>query len=309
MSVELWASILAGAIVLATPLVIAGLGEAFVERAGRINLGVEGMMIMGAFVGVYVASFAGTIAGLTAAVLTGLALAVLMNFVVYRIGANEIVVGLAITMLGLGLSTYLYQLWVPPGQTNVSVPTVGRIDLGPLTDIPLIGPALFGQSPLVYGTVLLLVVVWAVARFTRFGLQVRAVGADSPSAALRGVRPRAIGARTLLIGGALAGLAGAVITLGSIGAFSPHVTAGRGYIVLAIVIMGRMTPVGVALGALLFGFLQSFSLLSQSTAIDLPSELYQTLPYLVTLVVLVLTSRAQLRRAFGSLQGRAAAHA
>jgi ABC-type uncharacterized transport system permease subunit len=296
MTVELWASILAGALALATPLAIAGIGEGFVERAGRLNLGIEGMMILGAFSGVFAASMLGPYAGLLAAAVTGLLLALLMNVLVYSLRANEVVVGLAITMLGLGLSTYLYQVWIPAGQTNVSVPTIARLDLGALTDIPLVGPMLFGQSPLVYGTVVLLLAAWAVMRFTRFGLQVRAVGADPASAALRGVRPRAVGARALLIGGALAGLAGAVISLGAIGSFTPGMTAGRGYIVLAIVIMGRMTPVGIALGAVLFGFLQSFSLLSQSTSIQLPSEVYQTLPYVVTLVVLVLTSRAQLRR-------------
>lgn len=296
MSLELWASILAGAIVLATPLAIAGIGEGFVERAGRLNLGIEGMMILGALIGVFVAHAAGLAAGVLAAGLTGLALAALMNLAVYRIGANEIVVGLAVTMLGLGLSTFLFQLWVPPGQINISVPTAPKVDLGPLTDLPLVGPALFGQSVLVYATVVLLIAAWAISRFTRFGLQVRAVGSDPSSAALRGVRPRRVGSHTLLIGGALAGVAGSAITLGSIGSFTPDVTAGRGFIVLAIVIMGRMTPLGIAVGALLFGFLQSFSLLSQSTALTLPSELYQTLPYLVTLVVLVLTSRAALRR-------------
>lgn len=295
MSVELWASILAGALALAAPLAIAGLGEGFVERAGRLNLGIEGMMILGAFAGVFAASHLGALAGMLAATLTGLLLAALMNVLVYTLRANEIVVGLAITMLGLGLSTYLYQLWVPAGQTNISVPTIARLDLGPLTDIPIVGPVLFGQSPIVYATALLLVAAWAVMRFTRFGLQVRAVGSDPVSAALRGVRPRRVGARALLIGGALAGLAGSTVALGAIGAFTPNMTAGRGYIVLAIVIMGRMTPVGIALGAVLFGFLQSFSLLSQSTSLDLPSELYSTLPYLVTLVVLVATSRAQLR--------------
>ncbi|WP_159502517.1 ABC transporter permease [Microbacterium sp. 18062] len=302
MTVELWASILAGALALAAPLVIAGIGEGFVERAGRLNLGIEGMMILGAFTGVFAGSFLGAYAGLLAAAATGLLLALLMNVLVYTLKANEIVVGLAITMLGLGLSTYLYQLWVPAGTTNVSVPTIARLDLGPLTDIPLIGPMLFGQSPLVYGAVVLIVGAWAVMRFTRFGLQVRAVGADAPSSALRGVRPRAVGARALLIGGALAGLAGAVISLGAIGSFTPNMTAGRGYIVLAIVIMGRMTPVGIALGAVLFGFLQSFSLLSQSTSIQLPSEVYQTLPYVVTLIVLVLTSRAALRRTTSRLR-------
>ncbi len=296
MTVELWASILAGALALAAPLVIAGVGEGFVERAGRLNLGIEGMMILGALTAVFVASAAGPVVGLAAAAVVGLLLAVLMNALVYTLKANEIVVGLAITMLGLGLSTFLYQLWIPAGTTNVSVPTISKVDLGPLTDIPLVGPMLFGQSPIVYGSVVLLVAAWAVMRFTRFGLQVRATGADPVSAALRGVRPRRVGERALLIGGALAGIAGGTVALAVIGSFTPGMTAGRGYIVLAIVIMGRMHPVGIALGGLLFGFLQSFSLLSQSTSIQLPSELFTTLPYLVTLIVLVLTSRAELRR-------------
>jgi len=299
MTLELWVSILAGAVALATPLVIAGIGEGFVERAGRINLGIEGMMILGALAGVFAASLAGPVVGLAAGAAVGILLAFLMNVVVHRLHANEIVVGVAITMLGLGLSTYLFQLWVPSGRTNVSVETVPPTPLGPLADIPVLGPVLFAQSLLVYAAVLLLVAAWAVMRWTRFGLRVRAVGADPVSAALRGVRTRAVGARALLIGGALAGVAGAAITVGSIGSFTPGVTAGRGYVVLAVVIMGRMSPIGIALGALLFAFLQSFSLLSQSVALPLPSELYQALPYVVTLVVLVLTSRAAMRRAAG----------
>lgn len=296
MSVELWVSILAGAVALSAPLILAGIGEGFVERAGRINLGIEGMMIMGAFVGVFVASVAGAFAGLAAGAATGILLALLMNTAVYRLHANEIVVGLAITMVGLGLSTYLFQLWVPSGRTNVSVSTIPKLELGPLADIPIVGPVLFSQSPVVYATAILLAAAWATMRFTRFGLQVRAVGSDPASAQLRGVRTRRVGARTLLLGGALAGVAGAVITVGTIGSFTPGITAGRGYIVLAVVIMGRMSPVGIALGALLFAFLQSFSLLAQSTGLQVPSEVYQTLPYIVTLIVLVFTSRAQLRR-------------
>ncbi|MCX6502852.1 MAG: ABC transporter permease [Microbacterium sp.] len=296
MTLALWASILAGALALAAPLIIAGVGEGFVERAGRLNLGIEGMMILGALTGVFVAHVAGPVAGLVAAGVVGLLLAALMNVLVYALKANEIVVGLAITMLGLGLSTFLSQVWIPAGTTNVSVDTISSLDLGALTDIPLVGPMLFGQSPVVYGTIVLLAVAWAVMRFTRFGLQVRATGADAASAALRGVRPRRVGENALLIGGALAGIAGGTIALAVIGSFTPGMTAGRGYIVLAIVIMGRMTPLGIALGGLLFGFLQNFSLLSQSTSIELPSEVFTTLPYLVTLIVLVVTSRAELRR-------------
>jgi general nucleoside transport system permease protein len=296
-TLDLWVSILAGAVALAVPLVIAGVGEGFVERAGRINLGIEGMMILGALAGVWAASIAGAWVGLLAGAVVGVLLAVVMNAVIHRLHANEIVVGLAITMLGVGLSTYLFQLWIPSGTTNVSVPVIGTLPLGPLADIPVVGPILFAQSPLAYAAVVLLIAAWAVMRWTRFGLRVRAVGADPASSALRGVRTRAVGAQTLLIGGALAGIAGAAITVGSIGSFTPGITAGRGYVVLAVVIMGRMSPVGIALGALLFAFLQSFSLLSQSSALQLPSEVWQALPYVVTLVVLVVTSRAQLRRA------------
>ncbi|SDZ54411.1 ABC transporter permease [Herbiconiux ginsengi] len=298
MSVELWVAIIAGTLVLATPLVFAGIGEGFVERAGRINLGIEGMMIMGAFVGVWAGSLGGPLIGLVAGTAVGLLMAAGMNLVVYRLHANEIVVGLGVTMLGLGLSTYFYQLWIPSGETNVTVQTVPRSGFGPLADIPIVGPILFGQSPLVYLAGVLLVAAWAVSRFTRFGLAVQAVGTDPASAALRGVRVQKTGASALLIGGALAGLGGAVITVGTIGSFTPDITAGRGYIVLAIVIMGRSRPVGIALGALLFAFLQSFALLSQSTALTLPSEVYQSIPYLVTLAVLVITSRSQLRRLY-----------
>ncbi|MDF2989930.1 MAG: hypothetical protein K0S37_444 [Microbacterium sp.] len=296
MTIDLWVSILVGALALAAPLVIAGIGEGFVERAGRLNLGIEGMMILGALAGVFVAAAAGPWVGLLAGAVVGVVIAAGMNALVYVLRANEIVVGVAVTMLGLGLSTYLFQLWIPAGTTNVSVDTLGRVDLGPLSETPVIGPVLFAQSPVVYAAAVVLVLAWALARFTRFGIQVRAVGSDPVSAALRGVRPRAVGERALLLGGTLAGVAGAAIALGSIGAFTPGMTAGRGYIVLAIVIMGRMAPVGIALGALLFGFLQSFSLLAQSVATQLPSEVYATLPYLVTLVVLVLTSRGELRR-------------
>lgn len=296
MSAALWLAVAAGALALAAPLVLAGLGEGFVERAGRLNLGIEGMMILGALSGVYVAHMAGPVAGLVAGLATGLVLALVMDVIVEYLHANEIVTGLAITMLGLGLSTYLYQLWIPAGTTNVSVTTVPALDLGPLSDLPVVGPVLFSQSLLVYVVGALIVVAWFVARHTRYGLQVQAVGADPASARLRGVRTRRIHASTLLIGGATAGLAGAMITVGSVGAFTPNITAGRGYIVLAIVIMGRSRPIGIALGALLFAALQAFSLNAQGASLVLPSEVYQTLPYVVTLLVLVVTSRRALRR-------------
>lgn len=297
MSAELWVAVLAGAVALAAPLVLAGVGEGLVERAGRLNLGLEGMMIMGALTGVWAASSGGWLVGLLAGAVVGLLMALLMDVLVQRVGADEVVVGLGLTMLGLGLSTFLFQVWVPSGQTNTSVATVPHLPVGGLADVPLLGPVVFGQSLLVGLAVVVLVGAWALLRFTRFGLQVRAVGDDPAASELRGVRTRAVRSAVLLIGGSLGGLAGAAITLGAIGSFTPGVTAGRGWIVLAIVIMGRTRPAGIALGALLFAVLQSFSLLGQSAGLPLPSELTQALPYLVTLAVLVVTSRARLRSA------------
>jgi len=298
-SAALWVAILAGTITLATPIVIAGLGESLVERAGRLNLGIEGMMIMGAFVAVWAGSAtgsaAGTWVGLLAAGAVGGALAVLMNLAVYRFGANEVVVGLAITILGLGLSTFLFQLWIPAGQTNPSVPLLPKVPLGPLEDIPVLGKVLFQHDVIVYLTVLLVAGFWALMRFTTIGLRIHAIGVDPQSSALRGVRVRRVSKAVLMVGGVCAGIAGGVITVGDIGSFTPDITAGRGYIVLAVVIMGRMRPVGVALGALLFAFFESFALLAQGFGLSVPSEVYQTLPYVVTLVVLVVSSRAQLR--------------
>lgn len=295
MSAALWIAIFAGAVTLATPIVIAGLGESLVERAGRLNLGIEGMMIMGAFTAVWMGTIAGTWAGLAAAALVGALMALIMNVAVYRFHANEVVVGLAITILGLGLSTFLFQLWIPSGESNRSVPLMPRLSFGGLSDIPVIGPILFDHDLIVYLTVLLVIGFWALMRFSTVGLKVHAIGVDPASAALRGVNVRRVGQSTLIVGGVLAAIAGGVITVGDIGSFTPNITAGRGYIVLAVVIMGRMTPVGVTLGALLFAFFESFSLLAQGFGLGVPSEVYQTLPYVVTLVVLVISARAQLR--------------
>lgn len=295
MSVALWVAIFAGAVALATPIVIASLGESLVERAGRLNLGIEGMMIMGAFVGVWMGTMAGPWAGLAAAGIVGAAMALVMNIAVYRFHANEVVAGLAMTILGLGLSTFLFQLWIPAGESNRSIPLMPDLTFFGLSEVPVIGPIVFDHNVLVYLTLLLVIAFWALMRFTRLGLRIHAVGTDPESAALRGVNVSRVGKSTLIIGGVLAGIAGGVITVGDIGSFAPNITAGRGYIVLAVVIMGRMRPVGVTLGALLFAFFESFSLLAQGFGVAVPSEVYQTLPYVVTLVVLVLSARAQLR--------------
>ncbi|WNM25304.1 ABC transporter permease [Demequina capsici] len=295
MNASLWIAILAGAVALATPLIVAGLGETLVERAGRLNLGIEGMMAMGAFTAVWTASASGPWAGLAAAIAVGVLMALVMNVAVYRFGANEVVVGLAMTILGLGLSTYLYLMWIPAGEVNRSVDVLPRIELGPLADLPVLGQVLFDHDLIVYLMVPVVLGFWWVMTRTTIGLRIHASGVDPESAQLRGVPVRKVRARVLLVGGAMAGLAGGIITAGDIGSFTPGITAGRGYVVLAVVIMGRLTPLGVTAGSLLFAFFESFALLGQGLGFTVPSEVYSTLPYVVTLVVLVVSSRTQLR--------------
>jgi len=185
MNSALWIAIAAGAIALATPLIIAGLGETLVERAGRLNLGIEGMMAMGAFVGIWAASAAGPWMGLLAALAAGVVMAAAMNLAVYRFGANEVVVGLAMTILGLGLSTYLYLMWIPAGEVNRSVETLPTVSLGPLADVPVLGPVLFQHDIMVYLLVPLVLGFWALMRHTTVGLRIHAVGTDPESARLR----------------------------------------------------------------------------------------------------------------------------
>ncbi len=290
----LWTAVLSGAVTLATAVTLAALGEVLVERAGRLNIGIEGMMLAGAFASVWAASWGGAWTGVVTGMLAAVLLGALMNVAVYRWRADEVVAGVAIAMLGAGLTTYLFQLWVPSGATNVSVDLLTQVSVPVLDRIPLIGPALFQQSVLTYLTVVLVVAgTWGLAH-TRTGLRLRACGDDPVAAALRGVDVVGYRRRVLLAGAALAGLGGAAITVADVGSFTSGITSGRGYVALAVVIIGRRTPWGAAGGALLFSFFDSLSLLVQGDQ-QVPVEVYQALPYLVTLVVLGWSARRTLR--------------
>jgi simple sugar transport system permease protein len=289
-----WEIVLAGAFRLGTPVALAALGETVVERAGSINLGIEGMMLSGALAGVVGATtVAGWPGGLVSGLLAGALLGLVMGLVVLKGGANQIVVGIGVSLLGAGLAAYLFKVWQPSGRSAVIVPLVPTVSIPGLRELPLVGEALFAQSWLTYGTVgLVAAMAWALRR-TRPGLALRAAGDDPAAAALRGVDVVRVRLAALVTGGALAGLAGAAITVGYLGSFTDGVTAGKGYIALAVVIIGRWSPVGAALGALLFAAFESLALQAQTGASGLPVEAYTALPYLVTLAVLVATARRQ----------------
>ena len=287
-----WTLLLAGAVRLATPIVLAALGETLVERSGMVNLGVEGMMALGALMGVLGASEAGWAAGLALGAGAGGLLGLIMGFAVLKGGMNQIVAGIAIALLGVGLADYFFQLWQPSGRSAVVVPLVPTLRLPFLDRLPLLGEVLFAQSPLTYFAVAAVAVATWALKQTVPGLKIRAVGDDPEAAHLRGIDVVSVRIATLVVGGALAGFGGATITVGYLGSFTDDVTSGRGYVAIAVVIIGRWSPVGAMLGALLFALFDSLALLAQSRSAGLPVEFYSSLPYAMTLLALVLTARA-----------------
>jgi ABC-type uncharacterized transport system permease subunit len=293
-------ALLAGTLRLATPVALAALGETIVERSGTINLGIEGTMALGAIAAIIAAGIGGWPLGLAAALVVGALVGLGMASAVLKGGANQVVVGIALSLIAGGLATYLYQVWDAAGLSDRPVALVPVIPIPILADVPLLGAVFNGQSALTWATALLIGVTALVLSFTRAGLQLIAVGDHPDSAAALGLRVERLRTIALAIGGALGGLAGASLTLGYLGTFTDGIVGGRGYVALAIVIIGRWSPVGAALGALLFALFDSLALRAQGGGLSLPVEAFESLPYLVTLLVLVLSaSRAVAPRALG----------
>jgi simple sugar transport system permease protein len=269
------------------PLLFAAMGEMVTERSGVLNLGIEGMMAVGAVVG-FIAGYATGVPaiGLLASIVGGMAMSALFALLTLVFIANQVASGLALTLFGLGLSALI-------GDHYVSVPGLGlsRIHIPLLTDIPFVGPILFGQDPLVYiGVALTIGVSWFLFH-TRGGLIVRATGDNHTSAHALGynvIRTRFL---AVLFGGGCAGLAGGYLSIVSTSQWVPNMTAGRGWIALALVVFGTWLPVRVALGALLFGALSIIQFSAQGHGIAIPSQLLSALPYITTVVVLVVISR------------------
>lgn len=289
--------VMIGAISSATPLILAGLGEAVLERAGAgIGLGLEGMIVCGALAGVLGSAVAGPWAGLGAGVLSGLAFGGLYAAGL-ACGADGVLVGIALTLFGTGLSTFVSQVADPAGQTALSVPTLPTVTLPGLAKLPVLGPLFTATSVSAYLAIVATVVVWWMLRSSRLGLRLRAVGDDPGSAAVLGISARRHRTTAALIAGGFGGLAGAVLSLSSIGSFAPMMSAGRGFIVLAVVILARRHPLGVAATALLIGVFDSLALLAQTRSLGLPVEAYQLLPWIAAIALLIVDGRRRARRA------------
>jgi len=271
----------------ATPLLIAAIGELVVERSGVLNLGVEGMMLMGAVSGFAAAQFTGSAwIGMLAAIFVGSLFSAIFAFLTLTLVTNQVATGLALTILGVGASAML-------GESFVGMPGV-RLDvisIPYLSDIPYVGRFLFGQDPIFYISILLVIgVTWFLFR-TRAGLQLRAIGDSHGSAHALGVHVVRTRYLAVLFGGACAGLAGAQLSLVYVPQWVENMSAGRGWIALALVVFASWRPWRVLIGAYLFGAVTIGQLHAQALGFGLPSQFLSALPYIATIVVLVIISR------------------
>lgn len=280
-------AILLTVITASTPLVIAAMGELVTERSGVLNLGVEGMMIIGAVCAFAVAQMSGSaLIGVCAGMLAGAAFSLLFAFLTLTLVANQVATGLALTILGLGVSGML-------GESFVGTPGVKLqpIVVPVLADIPLIGPLLFHQDLIFYLSVLLVIGVnWFLFR-TRAGLKLRAIGDNHGSAHTLGIHVIRTRYLAVLFGGACAGLAGAQLSLVYTPQWVENMSAGRGWIALALVVFASWRPWRVLAGGYLFGAVTIGQLHAQAFGIGLPSQLLSALPYAATIVVLVIISQ------------------
>ncbi|HYO87820.1 MAG TPA: ABC transporter permease [Candidatus Limnocylindrales bacterium] len=274
---------------IATPILVAALGETIIERAGVLNLGIEGTLLLSSFTGFVAAQFTGSLwLGLLVAVLTGVILCLLMGLLGVTFGLNQHVSGLGITLLATALALFWFRLQfggasTPPALTESFQP------FALFTGTPL--EPVFSQHWLTVLALLLVPITsWMLYR-TSFGLRVRAVGENPEAADTAGVSVYRVRYQALILGGMLMGLGGAFLSLAQLGAFSHGIINGRGWVAIAIVIFGNWKPSRVLAGALLFSFVQALQLRLQVTGIQLPYELLLALPYVLTIVAIALVGR------------------
>jgi simple sugar transport system permease protein len=271
-------------------VIFAALGEVVVEDAGRFNVGIEGIMLLGAAGGVVGALWAGVWCGLAVGGAIGAVFGLVFGLAVVSGAVDEVIAGIALDLIGVGLSTVLYQILAPAGHVNHTAPVQPRLDLPVLNRVPLIGLALSTAGPLFWIAVALATATWWWRRYTRAGLRLRAVGFTAVVAQARGIRSRRYVLAAAVLGGAAAGVGGAVVPLSGIGVFTPGMTGGAGFVALAVVIIARRNPFGVLGGAFVFALFNSLALLAQTRDLHLPVELYQALPYAATLTLLCIAS-------------------
>ncbi|MCV3735168.1 ABC transporter permease (plasmid) [Rhizobium sp. TRM96647] len=279
--------VLDSSIRLMVPLLLATLGELISQRSGVLNVGLEGMMAAGAFAGFFAVVLGFSLpAAILIAILCGALAGGLMAVGAVWLKGNHILVGFSLFILLPGLANFI----LVQGSASASTPAVHEITVPYLSAIPIIGGALFSQNIFYYLAVVLTVLVWVMFSRTQLGLVISSVGHDPARARTKGISPVKVQTLALLACGALAGLGGAALSLGSVGSFTPNIIGGRGFIVIAIVILGRWTVTGAVVGAILMGLLEAMKLNLPQLA-DVPIQLLGALPWIVVIAMLIFSAR------------------
>lgn len=282
-------AVIASTLRVSTSILFAALGETVGERAGVLNLGIEGTMMFASFIGFWAAKATNSVeTGLVAAILAGVTLGLLMGFLTVTLGLSQHVSGLGVTLLGTGLALFLYRIAFPdpklPPRLDAPFPQLNLLPGSLLEPI-------FNQFGLTFIAFLLVPVIWWLLYRTGYGLNIRACGENPEAADTAGVNVQHIRYSALVIGSALMGAAGGFLSLAQLDAFSYGIVSGRGWVAIALVIFGSWNPPRVMIGALLFSAFQALQLRWQAQGIDLPYWFLLALPYLVTIVALVLAGR------------------
>ena len=282
-------SLIAATLRVATPLIFGTIGELFAERAGILNLGIEGTMFFGAFIGFWIGDISGSLwIGVLGAMIAGALSGLLMGLLTVTLGVNQHVSGIGITLLLTGLSLFSFRLVYGEPRIPPSIEPFPKLAI--LPESQLLSP-LLDQYALTYLALLLVPVVWWILYRTDFGLNLRAVGENPEAVDAAGVNVFQVRYVALAIGGALMAVGGAFLSIAQLGAFTYGIIAGRGWVCIALIIFGNWQPVKVLWGALLFGGVFALQLRLQITGFDLPYEAFLALPYIVTIIALALAGR------------------
>lgn len=288
--------LVASLMVASTPILLASIGELVAEKSGVLNLGVEGMMIIGAICGFAAAVLTGSpMFGFLCAAFGGAAVSLIFAVLTQYFLSNQVATGLALTLFGLGLSAMLGQSYV-----GIKPPTTYKLELPLISDIPVLGPVLFSHDFTVYAALALVFGVWWFLKYTRGGLILRAVGESHDAAHALGYKVVRVRILAIMFGGACAGLGGAALSLVRVPQWTEGMTAGSGWIALAIVVFASWKPERVLLGAYLFGGVTILQLNLQAAGISIPVEYLSMSPYLITIIVLVAMSANRAKSALNA---------
>ena len=283
-------SLFSAMIRVATPVLFAALGELIAERSGVMNLGVEGMMLTGAFVGFIVVDKTDLVMmAVVAAIVAGGLMALIMSFMAVSLKLNQTVVGLGLNLLASGLTFYLYRIsYEIEGTLEIPrIETLQNIEIPLFSKIPMLGPILFNQNIMTYIALLLVPVIWFVIYKTRLGLLLRGLGEYPRAVDVKGISVNKYRYLAVIFGGMMAGLGGSFLTIGSSGLFVQEISAGRGWLAIVIVIAGNWQPGRILLASLIFALLDAFQLQIQAVGVQIPYQILLAMPYVFAILVLM----------------------